>query len=197
MKDASKDRMGTHTTIKGRKKVTSEEARASCKSRTIVGKSCCFCENQGGTEVRQHVLEGQHLSLAITCSSQGTLLQVRVLQWGQVKNTYSLSQTTGSLVTNARCFSGGHAFWGLHNADHSSCGPRASCFSSPELLFRLCHAEPQDENVCRNPCHLITSAAAILQTRCVQTRANTVLLRVDTKVYVLYSSLWKKRNTLK
>lgn len=112
--------MRTHTTIKGRKKVTSEEARASCKSRTIVGKSCCFCENQGGTEVRQHVLEGQHLSLAITCSSQGTLLQVRVLQWGQVKNTYSLSQTTGSLVMNAQCFSGGHAFWGLHNADHSS-----------------------------------------------------------------------------
>jgi len=85
MKDASKDRMGTHTTIKGRKKVTSEEARASCKSRTIVGKSCCFCENQGGTEVRQHVLEGQHLSLAITCSSQGTLLQARVLQWGHIQ----------------------------------------------------------------------------------------------------------------
>lgn len=80
--------MGTHTTIKGRKKVTSEEARASCESRTIVGKSCCFCENQGGTEVRQQVLEGQHLSLAITCSSQGTLLQARVLQRGQVKSTW-------------------------------------------------------------------------------------------------------------
>lgn len=97
---------------------------------------------------------------------------------------------------NAQCFSGGHAFWGLHNADHSSCGPRASCFSSPELLFRLCHAEPQDENVCRNPCHLITSAAAILQTRCVQTRATTSAPESGHKsICIVFKPLEKEKYT--
>lgn len=171
IKGDSKDRIGTNSTIKGRKKVYIRRGKSilqeqdHCKQKLpLLGKQRMNRSQIASPVSTAHALEHHHPKNCRFC----TVLQARILQLDLANKVHKTAQIPGQIfqsqIHNLTLF---RRVWFLGTTQQGLFIWAEKFIRNPGFPFRFHYTWPQwSKNVCKKLFYLISSVKAFLQSRC-------------------------------